>query len=535
MTRLTVYLLGDVGDPSDALDSSKSCFEVPIAEGSGIDGAFYAVSKPARPPKWVSFVRPALEEDIAQVKSASASGLLVLKAAGRYFGVTFGYGRSLLDQSKIEHRFGLRVALNRIDPRQIRSLDTKTFEDLVVSRTTQASKSAEIPNFGVDISTDILRAVTGEPTDDRLAKRLSGADALVLNVDTRVTELTSLCERLLEAYAEETYKANFGWIDHLALVEDRSVSVALDQLLVEQLQQGDTSASHLAMPETLDWADVDVFRIQGTRSAHYDDLDLDRYLRELGPAKAEITIDLLKGRGVSVRFARSDDFDQRWTLYKCLVTEQRINGRLYVLIEGRWFAVSDSLVDDVNQFTTLLSASELELLASHSGEVEAEYNSRLASARPAERLLVDAKIKRPGGAASGIELCDVLTSRGEFVHVKRKSRSATLSHLFAQGMVSASTFVGDGVFRDQIRDVVADLVPAEERDRWLALVPPSGEVVRAADYRISYVVVANSSRSGTDWLPFFSKLNLMQNGKRLINMGFSVSLSRVDVDDQPEQ
>jgi uncharacterized protein (TIGR04141 family) len=50
------------------------------------------------------------------------------------FAITFGYGRGFLDLSRIEHRFGLRVALNRIDPSQIRSLDTKTFEDMVVTK-----------------------------------------------------------------------------------------------------------------------------------------------------------------------------------------------------------------------------------------------------------------------------------------------------------------------------------------------------------------------------------------------------------------
>src|SRR5690606_10645263 len=122
------------------------------------------------------------------VKTASASGLLILKAAERYFALSFGFGRNFLDPSKIERRFGLKVALNRIDAQQIRSLDTKTFEDMVVSKTTQTSKNAELSNFGVDAVRDLLRAVTGKPSDESLGRTITGSDALVLTTKRPVTD-----------------------------------------------------------------------------------------------------------------------------------------------------------------------------------------------------------------------------------------------------------------------------------------------------------------------------------------------------------
>lgn len=76
-------------------------------------------------------MEPAVEGGIHGVQSASASGLLLLTADGHTLALTFGYGRSFLDQSKIERRFGLKVALNLIDEKQIRSLDTKLFDEMV--------------------------------------------------------------------------------------------------------------------------------------------------------------------------------------------------------------------------------------------------------------------------------------------------------------------------------------------------------------------------------------------------------------------
>jgi uncharacterized protein (TIGR04141 family) len=513
----------------EALAEDKPTSVIELADSSGIDGRFYQVPPRPKRPGWVSYLQPILADDIGDTRSSSASGLLLIRSSGRMFALTFGYGRSMLDLSKIEHQFGLRVALNRIDPSQIRSLDTKTFEDMVVTTNTQASKSAELPTFRVDVSTDILRAATGEPRDKSFAKRLSGADALVMNLETDPADLPDICSNLLAAFEDDEYRADFAWIDQLALVRDVDLVDMLNERLVKDLAGGVTAATHLAFPESIGWEDIDAFKITGTRNHEYDDLDLDAYLEQLGESRAELTLNNLKTRRVSVRFARSEKFDDRWLLYQCLVSEQRVDGRLYVLIEGRWFAINESLVSEVDSFVSGLSAPRLALIPALPGEAEKEYNGRLASSSPESLLKLDAKIKRPGGAASGIELCDVLTAQGEFVHIKRKSRSATLSHLFAQGSVSAATFLSDGHFRDEIRSLIGTEARGGRRDMWLDLIPSGSDPVERSRYSVTFAVVANTTRSGMDWLPFFSKLNLMQHGRQLRNLGFDVAVSRVPV------
>ncbi|TAM66216.1 MAG: hypothetical protein EPN48_17925 [Microbacteriaceae bacterium] len=52
-----------------------------------------------------------------------------------------------------------------------------------------------------------------------------------------------------------------------------------------------------------------------------------------------------------------------------------------------------------------------------------------------------------------------------------------------------------------------------------------------SQYRVTYVVVAKSNREGRNWLPFFSKLNLMQQGRQLVNMGFGLAIARVPIVD----
>lgn len=526
MRRVTLYLLEEVVEPDDALDPEKPNSVLEVAANGNLEGRFYYSRSHPKPPPWVRWVTPFLESEPTGVSTASASGLLVVKRSGRFFAVTFGYGRSLLNFTKVVRQFGLRATLNRVDPGQIRSMDTKTFEDMVVTRNTQTSKSSDLPSFGVDILRDILRAVTGEPRDRSYVRAMSGSDALVVSLAKDLTDLHELLDFSLTAFEDTAYKSDFDWIDQMSIVPSGSVHERLDSLLVEQLAAGDTSRTHMAMPEPLDWQDIDAFQISGTRKREYPDLDLDLYLSSHDPS--DLTVKRLKERRVAIRYARGGGFLPTWTVYQCLVSEQRENGQLYVLIEGRWFEISETLVERVDDFVSALPRSSIGLTDAMPGETEPEFNERMSRSVSGRVLKLDAKIKRPGSASSGIEFCDLLGSNGELVHVKRKSRSSTLSHLFAQGLISATALVDDGIYRDAVRDTIREVAEPAELASWLGLVPDSASSVRQARYTISYVVLANSSASGTDWLPFFSRLNLMQQGRQLRNMGYNVAITRLN-------
>lgn len=154
------------------------------------------------------------------MKTKSISALLVTRVKERIFAIAFGYGRSLIDLQKIEFNFGLRVALNLIDPKQIRSVDTKLFDDLVLSAKMQVSRDAGLASFNVDTQRDILKSVAGKIDGNDFFNTISGSDSVVLNADIGALKVPRLLEQLLEAYQSEAYKKNFGWVDHLALVRD---------------------------------------------------------------------------------------------------------------------------------------------------------------------------------------------------------------------------------------------------------------------------------------------------------------------------
>lgn len=530
--RLTIFLLRDVDEFDDALakDASTSVDSSGLRQASGMEGRFYSRKSFTSAPAWVGYVDPVVDGGLQGLQSSSASGLLVVKVDQQTFALTFGYGRSFLDQTKIERRFGLKVALNLIDERQIRSLDTKKFDEMVVSTNVQTSRTTELPTFGVDILRDILRAVTGIAPKETGYKSLSGADALVLGVDKPVTDLPALLRDLHSHYTATKYQAAFGWVDHLAEVKDPALIGALDGQLVEQLKASDTSSTHMSMPENLDWADIEHFLIAPTvRQTHFDELDLDAYLAHPATKPVELTVELLKSRRVSVKFLRNPDADARWSVYQCLVSEQRF-GTLYALIEGRWFSIADSLVNQVDTAVAAIPKATVSLPPGLPGESEGDYNARAATSSP-DLALLDKELVAPDGSKTRIEFCDLMSTDGSLVHVKRKSRSSTLSHLFAQGHVSAEALV-DGGLRDQVRAAIARVADPADASAWLALVPPSSSPPQRDSVTITYAVIANSSSAGVHWLPFFSRLTLMQTVRDLNRLGFmKVALARVPVQD----
>lgn len=70
--------------------------------------------------------------------------------------IVFGYGRAFLAEEHIERNFGLRVALNTINPDKMRSVNASTIEDMVVNTQRQASYKTSQEEFGINTTNDII-------------------------------------------------------------------------------------------------------------------------------------------------------------------------------------------------------------------------------------------------------------------------------------------------------------------------------------------------------------------------------------------
>jgi len=207
MDTLTVYLLKPhVG--ADALDPKKRLVRYEVRDAGQLLGELYVAQSAAEPPRWLRYFKGAVSP-LPALANRNASALFLVKRRRRLFAVTFGYGRHFLRAGSWVESFGLRVALNSIDPSTIRSLERKTFDAISRLTRTQAVHEGTAAQFGVDVEQDVLRAITGRPRDARLGTRVTGADALVVEAPKRVEDVPERLADVYGRYEETSYREGF--------------------------------------------------------------------------------------------------------------------------------------------------------------------------------------------------------------------------------------------------------------------------------------------------------------------------------------
>jgi uncharacterized protein (TIGR04141 family) len=277
---------------------------------------------------------------------------------------------------------------------------------------------------------------------------------------------------------------------------------------VRRLAANNTAGIHLALPEIVDYQTIDQFKFTGmTRGEDgHDDLRVSDYLTIFSEDEP-IVLAKLKHDKVRVKAEDQDGFFDKWPVYKCLAAEIEIEGVLYVLCAGEWYSVVRAFVDRVNTEIAQIPGANLNLPAFRSGENEEDYNRRAALA--AHVHLFDRSLINFEGERGRVEFCDLLTEARQIVHVKKRSGSPVLSHLFMQGFVSGEAFLDHQDLRRQIRDAMPEI---------RHLIPEAAP--NSEDYEIVYALLHH----GAAVLPFFSKVALAGMHKQLCRMRYRIGV-----------
>ncbi len=515
---LTVFLMKTgIADYEDTLEDAGPLTKHAIKSSMGFPGALYLAPQRRAVPKWLEFLQDGAKGSIEERFNASTSAVLFVRAARRIFAFVFGYGRSLLDPRRIERSFGLRVVINAVDQNGLTSVDTKTVQELTVHTRRQTSRRSGLSDFGVDKEEDILGAVAGVPRDEKLGKRISGLDALRMSVPIVFRNLGGLCRNLLRIYRSADYrKQGFEFVDHVRSVSDPTLKEALDCRLLKALVEKNLDSIHLAPPGIVDWEMVEGFSF--VRKADADpDLRLSSFFEQI-LRPDDLKIDRIKRQRVFVHLSGTTEPIAQWTFYRTLVAEFECRSRRYVLSGGEWYEIDPMFADAIRRKVQSMRPARLGLPPARPGEAEGAYNKRTSKRRGMYYL--DRKFARVDG--DPIEFCDLYSSKRIFVHVKRWRASSTLSHLFAQGRVSAEAFLFDAAFRREAREHLKRLAPS------LAVHVPKGRP-DPSGYTVAFAIIKEGGRGWKRSLPFFSQLQLARTTEALRRLGFEVRLEQIGV------
>ena len=109
----------------------------------------------------------------------------------------------------------------------------------------------------------------------------------------------------------------------------------------------------------------------------------------------------------------------------------------------------------------------------------------------------------------------MLTDDGRFIHIKKYSGSAVLSHLFNQGYVSTMLVKSDAAFRNKALKILSETSPS-----FTSTLNPDS---------VKEVVYGIITKDDVDRpkLPFFSKVTLDAVRSNLLAMGAKVSVKAI--------
>lgn len=520
LEQLTIYLLKPTFTTGvDAVRSNVQYAEVQLPGDAPNDSRLLTRATPPHPPNWIRFFPQTAQNAIQGLLAASAGAVFLVPASGHWFAICFGTGWHLLKKDAFIRSFGLKAALSVVRRDTLKSVDVSTYDNFAKHRRVSTSKGTTIDSFDIEGQLDLLRGVIGDCGLSAIGQQIGGKDACV--VWTRVTfdRMHKLCSALLRLYQSSRVSKRYPVVNNVAEVRDPAEIQRLDQLLDTQLVAALNHDISIAPPEVVDWQNVHAFTLDHANapasSVCYSFTDI----RTMYGANSLTCADM-RLVTLGTETPAGTPGHQAWPLYDCLVTEiddPNDPNVKCILMAGEWYVVAASFVAQVNQGLATLPAHAVALPDANAAETEGDYNSRFAASDPANLTLLDKKNISYGGGSSRIEVCDVLSSAQCLYHIKDYHGSATLSHLFAQGTVSARLLLEQDFRQELISKhpgLPANLIQANN-------INPGGiEVV--------YAIICDSARQLPAGLPFFSKVRLLESARELKRMGFSnVSVAKI--------
>lgn len=515
----------------------------------------FAMPVEATEPAWAKFLREGFP-DFEATPSAMSRVALILRVASNgeqsFFAATFGSGRFLLREGATEKKYGLLVALNAIYEgdrsdqlvpiERIRQVGMTRVGKNTMQTRRQSNRNAAFQDFGVDLDSDLFGMIVGVPGDaTKWGSRLSGSDSLRIQTIDRFEQLGALCTSLIDAHSRDDYRVRFHQIDDLRSLEPEE-ELDLQPRILELVRKSPDRVS-LAPPDLLDFDRVSTFRFSVAPKVTFEELRLSDYLSLLEKADEELTLDRLQRDTVE---ALDDQYEviESWSVWKTLDTEIKTQKSTVLLVGGEFYEISLDLMEALNQFVDDIQESQVVLPPSKrevarttesgktkiSEETEGEYNQRAADSSK-EFLCLDKLTVRAQSNADPIEVCDILTTQRQFVHVKRKFSSSSLSHLFGQGAVSGELFVRDAAFREAVRRQIKEPGPNAPPDPepFLRLILEARP--EAARFEVVYAVIGEwGGGKPSEKLPFFSKLNLRRHTNDLRALGYNVTLKKIELE-----
>lgn len=449
----------------------------------------------------------------------SISALVLINVVGRWFGVPIGQGRHLLKSDAKEPNFGFYTALNLTDPEKIREV---SYQNLAAnSRKTKQrmTDKSKMSFFQIDTYTELLHQVQADCNDKNLGVRVEGSESLKLVGSFDANNLGDKLFQLLAKFEDDAYEEIYPFIKRMHFIERKHYEV-LNEALVERLRSLDDfwDQIYLTPLDIVSGREFGYYRFAGYRSTRkFDELHLRDYLHDLNQ---EISVGNLNNR-VQVIDVNGEKVED-WSVFQCLQAElgDEENGTSYVLCRGSWFVVDPCFKSAIEAKYEDEVEKNVIKMDKCVGVTEPKYNEYIASRSDGVIQNLDKKLGRVGDKY-GIEFADLVCRNGEekvlIFNKTYHKRSEDLVYLFGQILASIELMLNSTDFRKKFNEVV-----------WPCFRFENVEQRPAAKGMHIVLGVIQDGEELEPHMPFIAKINFLSLWEKLVNMGFRVSVTRIN-------
>jgi uncharacterized protein (TIGR04141 family) len=513
----SIYLLKPAYDATNALKDAHrldSSFE---ADALPPGAKLFILDNPATEVWWTGYFGVH-----AKLQQVTKGAIVFFPIGERWFALSFGHVHQNLRDESFEHDFGLRVTLNCVDPKKLRSTDTLQPGE-ARRRRTQSPIGEDLTYFDFDRNSSVLRSLTGKVANEyqHFFKDASGASSLSIKSSASPGDLASLAETLLALYQSEKYRLTFPDIQNIIPVSEPSDLAQLSDALMEAVRSK-AEGLYLTIPEIVDYqkdAYYALFSGAG-RSKLYADVFLAKYyeyLEENGVDFRQIATGELQSHALNL-VDQDENQKERFSIFRCLLFETSLGreSETFHLIEGKWYRVENNylkkLRDTLDPLCTALH------LPAYSHDGEGEYNLAVCQAESGLICLDETNISPTG--QSQVEPCDLLGIQNEtavFYHIKRSTHSAELSHLFNQGVNAIELLKVEPESLERLMELIKSSAATNETGNYYKAVVDQHFAV------VFGIVTHKPPDARSSNLPLFSRISLMRAVRALKVAGTTCS------------
>ncbi len=499
---------------------------------------------------WVNFMNEALEDKISiEYANLYPRGLFLYKIIidneDNYFAMTFGLGGDKnINKNKIIPDFGIKVAMNICNPDEIKSVQTSQHEAISIQSEKQILSGAGLSVFNIDYNDEFFKRIIGKTKEQyNYISSVTGGEKIQLkfNKDKPLTwdSIKEITIELNTLYNSESYKnTEFKSFDNWSFEKDEEKIKELNKKLVEEINNNKFDKISLCVPEFIDINKIN-FKYEEAENNNHEELNLIEYINTLRSNK--VFISTLQNKNIYIYDKETEVTYPKWKVFQCIVAEILDKDDVcYILYNGLWRRIStdfkqivnnylnnhnikfdenilvDELPNNINIYDTTLKQDREEI-----------FNKK--SAKNNDKLFLFDKSKIDIANEKIYEICDILTTNKELIHVKKyKTGAASLSHLFTQAKLYSEAII----INTDTRKTMVEFIEKESnniesvnygknKDAFKRILPLTNRL-HESDYTVVLCILTKENIQLTD-LPFMTQYEIYKMDDYLRrNRGFNV-------------